>query len=100
MIEGTTRITFSGTSGIKTERKSASSVFRRINCTVSIIIPSSEQTSAAKGNDVHYMISEDGRCQEIIYPQLKRSYINGSPINVWVLSDRTKPESPPGTLVI
>jgi len=29
----------------------------------------------------------------MIYLQLKRSYINRSPINVWVLSDRTEPEA-------
>jgi len=34
VIDGTTRKTFSGASGIKTEWKSASSIFRGIDCTV------------------------------------------------------------------
>lgn len=60
VIEGTTRITFSGTSGVETEWKSASSIFRGINCTVSTTIPSSKRTSTAKDNNVHYITSEDG----------------------------------------
>jgi len=61
VVEGTTRITFSRTNGIKAEWKSASSIFRGVNCTVSNIIPSSKRTSTAKDSNAHSMISEDGR---------------------------------------